>query len=108
MYRGAIVPAMRDNEIKRIFLMGTMVISKPEDSFTLMRPLILAYMKLFARPVLQNILGIADFFEKQATDLEWTVFRIASIPGESDEESWRKGREEGELYAGPVEARDGR
>jgi hypothetical protein len=59
-------------------------------------------MKLFARPVLQNLLGIADFFEKQATDLEWTFFRIASIPGESDEESWRKGREEGELYVGPV------
>ncbi|OSS51107.1 hypothetical protein B5807_04458 [Epicoccum nigrum] len=102
MYRGAIVPAMRDNGIKRIFLMGTVAITKPEDSFTLMTPLVLAYMKLFARPVLQNLLGIADFFEKQATDLEWTVFRIASIPGESDEESWRKGREEGKLYEGPV------
>ncbi|KAF3007541.1 hypothetical protein E8E13_006476 [Curvularia kusanoi] len=102
MYRNAIVPAMRKNGIKRIFLMGTMAIQKPEDGWTVMTPVILTYMKLFARPVLRNILDIADFFEQDATDLDWTIFRIASIPGDQDAESWRKGREESELYTGPV------
>ncbi|KAJ4349204.1 hypothetical protein N0V95_004787 [Ascochyta clinopodiicola] len=105
MYRDTVIPAMRDHGIKRIFLMGTMAIQKPDDSWTLMTPVILAFMKLFARAVYRNIMNVADLFENEAQDLDWTVFRIAAIPGESDEESWRKGREEGKLYVGPLGAK---
>lgn len=80
--------------------MGTMAIQRPEDSWTLISPVILTYMKLFARPLYQNILNIGALFENEAQDLDWMIFRIAAIPGESDEESWRKGREEGKLFVG--------
>ena len=102
MYRNTIIPAMREYGVKRIILMGTMAIQRPEDSWTLISPVILTYMKLFARPLYQNILNIGALFENEAQDLDWTIFRIAAIPGESDEESWRKGREEGKLYVGPL------
>jgi putative NADH-flavin reductase len=105
MYRNTVIPAMRGNDIKRIFLMGTLVIHRPEDSWSLMKPLVLAYLKLFARPLYQNILNVAELFENETQDLDWTIFRIADIPGESDEESWRKGREEGKVYVGPLGAK---
>lgn len=105
IYRKTVVPAMRNHGVKRIFLMGTMAIQRPEDSWVLMTPLILTYMKLFARAVYHNILNVADLFENEVQDLDWTIFRIAAIPGESDAESWRKGREEGKLYVGPLGAK---
>lgn len=105
MYRETVIPAMRQEGIKRIFLMGTMAIQKPEDSWVLTTPLILAYMKLFARAVYRNLLNVAELFENEAKDLDWTIFRIAAIPGGDDVESWRKGREEGKLYVGPVGAK---
>ena len=85
--------------------MGTVAIQKTEDSWALVTPLILTYMKLFARAVYHNILNTADLFENEAQDLDWTIFRIAVIPGESDEESWWKGREQGRLYVGPLGAK---
>ncbi|KAJ8112350.1 hypothetical protein OPT61_g5258 [Boeremia exigua] len=105
MYRDTVVPAMREHGVKRILLMGTLTIQRPEDSWTLATPLVLAYMKLFARALYRNILNTASLFEEEANDLEWTIFRIAAIPGEADEESWRKGREEGKLYVGPLGAK---
>jgi nucleoside-diphosphate-sugar epimerase len=105
MYRNTVIPGMRDHGIKRIFLMGTMAIQKPEDSFTIMTPVVVNLMRIFTRAVYHNIQNIAEVFEKDAGDLDWTVFRIAAIPGESDEESWRKGREEGKLYVGPLGAK---
>lgn len=106
MYRDTVIPAMRAHGVKKILLMGTMAIQKPEDSWTLVTPVILTYMKLFARAVYHNILNVAELFENEAQDLDWTIFRIASIPGEPDAESWRKGREEGKLYVGPLGAKD--
>lgn len=86
--------------------MGTIAIQRPEDSWTVMQSVVLVYMKLFARSIYQNIMNIVDLFENEARDLDWTVFRIAAIPGEPDEESWRQGREEGKLYVGPLGAKD--
>ncbi|KAF9701518.1 hypothetical protein EKO04_000954 [Ascochyta lentis] len=105
MYRNTVIPSMRDHGVKRIFLMGTMAIQKPDDSWTLLTPVVLTFMKLFARAVYRNILNVADLFENEAQDLDWTIFRIAAIPGESDEGSWRKGRDEGKLYVGPLGAK---
>jgi putative NADH-flavin reductase len=102
MYSGTVIPGMRSAGVKKILLMGTMAITRPEDSFTISTPLILAYMNLFARAVYRNILNVAEVFEMEGRHLDWTIFRIAAIPGEADEEGWRKGREEGRLYVGPV------
>lgn len=105
MYRNTIIPAMREHGIKKILLMGTMAISRPEDAIVLMRPLVMAYLRLKANDMYRDLISNKDMFENEASDLDWTIFRIAAIPGESDEESWRKGREEGELYVGPMGAK---
>ncbi|KAJ4367897.1 hypothetical protein N0V86_009737 [Didymella sp. IMI 355093] len=105
MYRDTVVPAMREHGVKRILLMGTMAIPRPEDSFVFVRPMVMAYLRLFANSMYRDIIGNKQFFENEVRDLDWTIFRIASIPGEPDEESWRKGREEGKLYIGPMGAK---
>lgn len=105
MFRNTVVPAMRSHGVTRIFLMGTIAIQRPEDSWTIMTPVVLAYLKLFARGPYHNLLNVVDYFENEGNDVEWTVYRISAIPGEVDEESWRKGREEGEVYVGPVGAK---
>lgn len=105
MYRNTIIPAMRERGVKKILLMGTIAISRPEDSFILMRPIVLTYLKLFAKNLYRNIINTEELFENEAGDLDWTIFRIAAIPGEPDVESWRKGREEGKLYVGPIGAK---
>jgi len=70
-----------------------------------MIPLVLRHMRFFARAMYRNILNVADPFENEVQDLDWKIFRIAAIPGKSDEESWRKDREEGKLYVGPLGAK---
>ena len=43
--------------------------------------------------------------EKRVSEgLDWTVYRVPMIPGGSDEESWKKDREEGGVYVGPIGA----
>jgi nucleoside-diphosphate-sugar epimerase len=105
MYRNTIIPAMREHGIKKILLMGTIAISQPEDSYILVRPMIMAYLRLKANAMYRDLISNTKMFETEAGDLDWTIFRIGAIPGEPDEESWRKGREEGKLYVGPMGAK---
>ncbi|KAF3034366.1 hypothetical protein E8E11_002977 [Didymella keratinophila] len=105
MYRSTVIPAMREHGVKKILLMGTISISRPEDSSILVRPLIMAYLRLKADAMYRDLIANTNMFEAEAGDLDWTIFRIAAIPGEPDEESWRKGREEGKLYVGPMGAK---
>ena len=58
-------------------------------------------MYFVAYSLYRNIIGIKKVFEEEGEVLDWTVFRIAGIPGGSDEESWKKQRE-GEVFAGGV------
>lgn len=105
MYRNTIIPAMREHGVKKILLMGTIAISRPEDSSILVRPLIMLYLRLKANAMYRDLITNTAMFEAEAGDLDWTIFRIAAIPGESDEESWSKGRQEGKLYVGPMGAK---
>ncbi|KZM26084.1 hypothetical protein ST47_g2772 [Ascochyta rabiei] len=105
IYRNTVIPAMRDHGVERVSLIGTMAIQKLDDSWTLMTPVVLAFMKLFARAVYRNIMNVADLLENEAQDLDWTVFRIVAIPGESEKDNWRKGREGRKLYIGPLGAK---
>ncbi|KAI7767358.1 hypothetical protein LZL87_013107 [Fusarium oxysporum] len=85
-YKNSVIPAMRRYGVKRIFAMGTLSLSQPEDAWTLIRPAI--------------VLLTGQVFENDAKDIDWTIFRILGIPGDSDKESWAKDREDGKAFVG--------
>jgi thiamine monophosphate kinase len=45
---------------------------------------------------------IGDTVEPDATDLDWTVYGIAHIPGNHDVASWRADRGDGKVFVGVV------
>lgn len=101
-YKNALFPAMRQHGIKRIFAMGTLSIFRPEDSWTMIRPALVLAVRFLAGKVYRTIIGIGKTFENDATDLDWTVFRLGGIPGESDNESWARDRKDGKAFVGWV------
>ncbi|KAL4787066.1 mediator complex subunit 27-domain-containing protein [Aspergillus varians] len=102
IYKSDVFPLMREHGVRRIFAMGTPSISRPEDRWTLFTSITIPIIRVIANVAYQNILNIADAFEHHGDDLDWTVFRIAAIPGGHDEESWRRDREDGETFVGWV------
>ncbi|KAF3003837.1 hypothetical protein E8E14_003355 [Neopestalotiopsis sp. 37M] len=105
MYKNSIFPLMRQHGVRRILAMGTISIQRDEDHWTAFQFMVLGFMRLFAGAIYRNILNLADAFDRDAADLDWTVFRIAQIPGEPDEESWRRDRESGRASAGWIGAK---
>lgn len=101
-YKSCVFPLMRQHGVRRIMAMGTLSIVRPEDHWSLFRLFIVLVVWLLANTIYHNVLNIAEVFEKEAHDLDWMIFRIARIPGNSDEESWRCDREDGETFAGWV------
>jgi hypothetical protein len=103
IYRG-ILPIMRQHGVRRILAMGTISITRPEDNWSFLRWLMVLAVKLIAGSAYKNIIAIQNVFEdKGATrDIGWTVYRIAAIPGNSDSESWKTDRNDGDSYIGPV------
>ncbi|KAL3423246.1 NmrA family protein [Phlyctema vagabunda] len=95
---------MRSNNVRRLFAMGTLTIKRPEDKFSVVQFLVVHLMPYFASAAYQTVMNIAATFEqvKEGDGIDWTVFRIAGIPGEDDEESWKKDREGGEDFVGWV------
>ncbi|PKS10115.1 hypothetical protein jhhlp_001865 [Lomentospora prolificans] len=102
IYKSSVFPLMRQHGIKRIFASSTITTQRPEDHWTLIQTVIVWFVWLFANPVYRNVINLAKVFDNDASDLEWTVFRVAQIPGESDETSWKVDREEGEVFSGWV------
>lgn len=101
MYKNNLFPLMRQHGVRRILAMGTLSISRPEDSWTFIRPVAVFFLRMFADMAYRNIINIASTFEADAGDLDWTIFRIAHIPGKSDEANWKKDREAGgETFVG--------
>ncbi|CEL02327.1 hypothetical protein ASPCAL03498 [Aspergillus calidoustus] len=105
MYKSSVFPLMRQHGVKRIYAMGTISLYRPEDHWVLSRSVVVTFVRLFANRAYQNIINLAKVFDEDADGLDWTVFRIAMIPGNADEESWRRDREDGEAFAGPVGAK---
>lgn len=91
---------MREHSVRRIFAMGTLSISQPSDKFSLIRLFLVFIVRLLANSAYRAILDIARAFEEAGEGVDWTVFRIAGIPGGSDESAWKKDREEGEAFEG--------
>lgn len=103
MYRN-IFEMMREHNVRRIFAMGTPSIILDSDHTSLKRWGAIKGLRLFYPGAYENIINIQAAFEDiEATrDIDWTVYRIGMLSGESDEASWRSDREDGETYVGPV------
>ncbi|KAL4983260.1 mediator complex subunit 27-domain-containing protein [Aspergillus falconensis] len=102
IYKTVVFPLMREHGVRRIFAMGTPSISRPEDHWTLFTSIVIPAVRILAHFAYANVRAIGDAFEHHADGLSWTVFRIAGIPGNHDEESWRRDREDGEVFVGWV------
>lgn len=102
IYKSSVFPTMHQHGVRRIFAMGTLSIKHPEDQWNFFHFIVLIFMRLFASAIYRYIHNVAEVFEEEGSGLDWTIFRIAQIPGESDEASWKKDRELGELFTGWV------
>lgn len=101
-YKSFVFPLMRQHGVRRIFAMGTLSIVRPEDRWTCFQPLAALFVRLYANNAYYNVLNIAATFDSEANDLQWTIFRIAHIPGDSDNTSWWEDREDSETFIGWV------
>jgi len=83
--------------------MGTLSIPAEGDSFSLVRLMMVGLVRVVVSRAYATVLGIGEVFTKEAgEDIDWTVYRIAGIPGGSDEASWKADREDGEVFEGYV------
>jgi hypothetical protein len=98
----ALFPLMRQNGVRRILAMSTISFIRPEDRWVLTHRLVVVLVWLFFNTAWKNVTSIAATFEKNPPEIDWTVYRIAMIPGQPDEATWRKGRESGTVLAGAV------
>lgn len=87
-------PLLREHGVRRIMAMSTPSAGQPEDGFHLLATLMVWAVRLFAGTAYNAVRGIARTFQEQGKDLDWTVYRIAMIPGNPDEASWRRDRDE--------------
>jgi len=104
-FRTAVFPLMRAHGVRRIFLMGTISIARPDDGFSLLRLLVVWFVRLVVPKAYRNVLAVESLCERDAEatrDVDWTVYRIAGIPGDCTEEAWRRDRGDGDAYVGPV------
>ncbi|KAG4420215.1 hypothetical protein IFR04_006691, partial [Cadophora malorum] len=86
-FYASLFPIMRTHGVRRILAMGTVSIKCPEDNFSLIRSILVSLMPVFFNTAYQSILKIRDVFEEEGTGngINWTVYRIALIPGGDDE-----------------------
>lgn len=102
IYKYSIFPTMHQHGVRRILAMGTLSLKRPEDQWNFFHFIILIFMRLLASAIYRCIHNVAEVFEEEGSGLDWTIFRIAQIPGESDEASWKRDRKLGELFTGWV------
>jgi hypothetical protein len=93
---------MRAHGVRRIFAMSTLSVHVPQDSFSLERLAIIALVRVVVPAGYQTVHRICAAFLEHGEGLDWTVYRIAGIPGGSDAKSWREDREDGEVFEGWV------
>ncbi|KAK1507468.1 uncharacterized protein CCOS01_04893 [Colletotrichum costaricense] len=86
-------------DIYRNYVFPAMKKYSPEDHWTFFQTMVTIVMPLLNGAVYRNMHNLAHLFGKEGHDLDWTIFRIAQIPGESDETSWRQDRDLG-LFTG--------
>jgi nucleoside-diphosphate-sugar epimerase len=96
-YYTTIIELMKEHKVRRIFAMSTISYPDPsgQDRFGIFDSLLVWAIYLAVHSAYTAVTGIAETFRCQGTDsgIDWTVFRLAGIPGGSDEASWRRDRE---------------
>lgn len=95
---------MRQHGVRRIFAMGTISIVQPGDHFSFMRHFIVLMVRLLAPGAYRNIMAIQKLFEdeNETRDIDWTVYRLGLILGDTEEKTWKTTREDAEMYVGPI------
>ncbi|KAK3689159.1 hypothetical protein B0T22DRAFT_528249 [Podospora appendiculata] len=104
-FYAALCGLMRQHGVKRIFACCTpSYVDAKEDAPSVVRWLMVQGIKLISKPSYRAMVGIGETFAQsdKADGVDWTLFRVAMIPGGSDEESWTRDREVGGVYVGPV------
>lgn len=101
-YKLFVFPFMRQRGVRRIIAICTLSVSRQEDHWTSFAVMVQIFMRVLARNTYIAMHNIADTFSSKAQDLDWILIRLARIPGESDEESWRKDRRDGTVFVGWV------
>jgi hypothetical protein len=107
IYTQQIVPLMVKHSVSRILAMGTISISRPEDSFHFFRWLNSLLIKLLFGTAQKNMFAIEAAFDKgdkDVQDLDWTVYRMVWAIGGCQHADWLKDRDNGEMFAGAVGA----
>jgi hypothetical protein len=104
-FREHVFPLMRVHHVRRIFLMGTISIYRPEDSSSLIRFLVVLLVRFIVPMAWRNVIAIEKLCaedEEATRDIDWTVYRIAGIPGGCSEAEWKKDRNDGDVFVGYV------
>lgn len=72
---------MKQCNVKRILAMGTPSISDPEDGFSVLALLGVAFIRIIANSAYKDIVSLGELFETEATKmgLDWTIFRIGFL-----------------------------
>ena len=107
IYAQQVLPLMIQHSVPRILAMSTVSVYRPEDSFSFLRWLNSLLIRLLFSTAQKNMFAVEAAFDndKQAHELDWTVYRMVIVLGGCDEQTWQKDRAAGEMYAGPVGAK---
>ncbi|KAI1077460.1 NAD(P)-binding protein [Whalleya microplaca] len=100
-YYSKLFPIMREHGVKRIMAMSTCSADQSQDGFSLLVWLMVLSIRYIAPAAYQAMRSIARVFREEAQDLDWTVYRLAMIPGGHDEQSWKRDRESA-VHAGYI------
>ncbi|USP77994.1 hypothetical protein yc1106_05268 [Curvularia clavata] len=92
---------MRAHGVSRILAMGTISSYTPDDRFSVMRGMVVNMLRVVANSSYRSTLAIGDKFQAVGGEIEWTVFRIFTVVGESDEAAWKASRD-AKVFAGYV------
>jgi hypothetical protein len=77
---------MREHEVSRIYALATFSVYDPLDEFSILRSLLVWFIWAVVHNAWMEFVGIGRVFEEEATDLDWTVFRVGwLVPGEGRE-----------------------
>jgi hypothetical protein len=79
-----IFDGMRAHHVKRIYAIGTPYTQEPKDSagglVTKLPPL---FFRIFANNLWKSFVLIGEVFDKEAGDLDWTIFRVAKLTNDA-------------------------
>ncbi|KAK3362324.1 hypothetical protein B0T25DRAFT_524024 [Lasiosphaeria hispida] len=103
-YYDALFNLMRQHSVKRIFALTTASLANVEgDGSSLTRLFLAGAIRVIVPAAYRTVQAVgATFRSDKPHDLDWTLFRIAHIPGGDDEASWKTDREVGGVYVGPI------